>query len=163
MTDPRFDPAFQRGYSGPDPELVVREPVPSAPVPVAPEAAAVPAPVDASAQPQPQSQLQPASAAEPEPRPAVRNPYRLALLLVGVVLVLASGAALSALVQHPQASSTTADSQFQQLLLVDGPPVLALVGFVCVILWLALGALDRVDRPEGDRGAVGDSVDDTGA
>lgn len=135
MSDPRFDPAFQRGYSGPDPELVVREQVSSAAAealvesePAAPAVAAAPDIVD-----------------PPAPlAPAVRNPYRLALLLFGLVLLIAAASSLYWQVLHPQASSTTVESQFVEVLISNLPPVLGLAGFVCVILWLALGALDRV-------------------
>jgi len=135
MTDPRFDPAFQRGYSGPDPELVVREQavetaLPEAPVPE------VPAEL-------PRSETQP-EPVRPESRFAIRNPSRFALLLFGIALLIAAVASLYWQVVHPQASSTTAESQFVQLLVSNLPPVLGLAGFVCVILWLALGALDRV-------------------
>jgi len=120
MTDPRFDPAFQRGYSGPDPELVARER----------EGA--------------ESGVRPDTDPEPESPVSARNPYRLALLLAGIGLLIAATASLYEQVLHPQASSTTVESQFVQVLVSNLPPVLGLVGFVCVILWLAIGALDRV-------------------
>jgi hypothetical protein len=131
MTDPRFDPAFQRGYSGPDPELVARER----------EAA--------------ESGTRPETNREPEAPASAHNPYRLALLLFGIALLIAASASLYEQVLHPQASSTTVESQFVEILVSNLPPVLGLVGFICVILWLALGALDRVtfdtDRSGGGR------------
>jgi hypothetical protein len=146
VTDPRFDPAFQRGYDGPDPELVIREQAPSASAPVTSAASATPAP-EASEHRRPQ----PDAAPEPEPRFAVRNPYRLALLLLGIAMLIAAVASLYSQVVHPQATSTTAESQFVQVLVSNLPPVLGLAGFVCLILWLALGALDRVTvDAEGD-------------
>ncbi|MDP9028571.1 MAG: hypothetical protein M3N46_13665 [Actinomycetota bacterium] len=145
MTDPRFDPAFQRGYSGPDPELVVREQAPAAPVePAVVEVIAAP---DVVATPE--------LVETPAPlTPVRRNPYRLALPLFGLVLLIAAGSTLWWQVLHPQATSTTAESQFVELLVTDLPPILALAGFVCVIVWLALGALDRVDS-DGTLGADG--------
>jgi len=154
MTDPRFDPAFQRGYDGPDPELVVREQVRAEPVtqvPVMPDVAAAPDRVDPASRPVASQAASPAAPPErelepeqqPDARFAIHNPYRLALLLLGIALLIATVSSLYYEVVHPQASSTTADSQFVQLLISNLPPVLGLAGCVCVILWLALGALDH--------------------
>ena len=151
MPDPRFDPAFQRGYSGPEPELVVRT---TAPRRAEPDATPQPADTDAAADSTPARTLGPEPAADPDahsgPEPALEpprlspNPFRLALLILGPVLLLAAGSILFEQVQHPNSFNTTLESQFLNLLIYDLPPALALAGFVCVILWLALGALDRV-------------------
>jgi hypothetical protein len=144
MTDPRFDPAFQRGYEGPNPELVVRRQAASEVVPLEVTASSGP-----DAAPEPRS-LDPVSASgagvsEPEPRAGPRNPYRLGLLLGGILLIVAAAAILSSQVQQPQASDTTPQAQFVHLLLGLLPPSLLLSGLVCIILWLAIGALDRLD------------------
>jgi hypothetical protein len=135
MTDPRFDPAFQRGYSGPNPELVAREQAPVAPVEPTPPAPAALETVDT-----------PAPLA-----PATRDPYRLALLLFGLVLLIAAVSTLYWQVLHPQATSSTVESQFVEALVSNLPPSLALAGLACGILWLALGALDRVAPDGSDR------------
>ncbi len=149
MTDPRFDPAFQRGYSGPEPELVARVVVPDAapapdapPVPDAVEPIAGPMPIaEPIARPTPEP---PADVTiEPESPLAIRNPYRLALLIVGVALLLIAGSTLYAQVEHPEANVPTVESQFVQLLLFSLPQAFALAGFVALLLWLVLGALDR--------------------
>jgi hypothetical protein len=150
MTDPRFDPAFQRGYSGPDPELVVREKPSAEPVEQGPDADAAVAPplfiaVERPARSRSEPDALPDAFPEPSSRFAVHNPFRLALLLVGLGLLIAAASVLYSEVQQPQASNTTAEAQFAQLLVYFLPPALLLVGFGCVILWLALGALDRID------------------
>ena len=142
MTDPRFDPAFQRGYSGPEPELVARVVVPDAAP--APDAPPVPDAVEPLARPMPTPPEPPVDVTiEPESPLAIRNPYRLALLIVGVALLLIAGSTLYAQVRHPQANVPTVESQFVQLLLFSLPQAFALAGFVALLLWLVLGALDR--------------------
>ncbi len=142
MTDPRFDPAFQRGYAGPEPELVARVVVPDAAS--APDAPPLPAAVESLARPTPEPPEPPVDVAiEPESPVAIRNPYRLALLIVGVALLLIAGSTLYAQVRHPQANVPTVESQFVQLLLFSLPQAFALAGFVALLLWLVLGALDR--------------------
>lgn len=138
MTDPRFDPAFQRGYSGPQPKPVARVAAPSPRAEVAePEPAAAPAgnaPVGVPV-------IEPAP--EPDPDRALLNPYRLALLLFGLALLFGSATLLFEQVQHPQGVNTTIEGQFVQMLTYNLPPGLALAGLVCLIVWLTLGALDR--------------------
>jgi hypothetical protein len=144
MTDPRFDPAFQRGYSGPEPELVARVVVPDAAP--APDAPPVPDAVEPLAGPMltPTPPEPPVDVTiEPESPLAIRNPYRLALLIVGVALLLIAGSTLYAQVEHPQENVPTVESQFVQLLLFSLPQAFALAGFVALLLWLVLGALDR--------------------
>ena len=143
MTDPRFDPAFQRGYSGPEPELVAREQTPVASVPSVADPVAVPEEIERPARPEPDA------AVEPERRFSIHNPSRFALLLLGIVLLLAAVGSLYAEVLHPQTTSTTVESQFVELLISALPPVLGLAGFASVILWLALGALDHVTLDTG--------------
>ncbi len=138
MTDPRFDPAFQRGYSGPQPKPVARGAAPSSSA-----EAAEPEPAASSATAAPVTEPAP----ESDPARPQLNPYRLALLLFGLALLLASVALLFEQVQHPQGVNTTIESQFVQILTYDLPPGLALAGFVCLIVWLALGALDRPAAP----------------
>lgn len=154
MTDPRFDPAFQRGYDGPDPELAIRQRTPDepiAPVTPRPDAAAGPAAVERRSSPEPTHSPSVAQEPEldPEPRLAVRNPFRLALLLLGIALLIVALSTLYSQVQHPQAANSTAQAQFIQLLVYSLPPSLLLAGFVCIILWLAFGALDRLEVSSG--------------
>jgi hypothetical protein len=82
---------------------------------------------------------------ESESRFAIHNPARFALLLLGIALLIVAVGSLYWEVLHPQATSTTVESQFVEVLVSNLPPVLGLAGFGCVILWLALGALDRVN------------------
>jgi len=146
MTDPRFDPLFQRGYSGPEPELAVREQAAPTRAPIeraAPGERAAPVGQDEAAASQ---RSDPAHDPEQrgEARVSPRNLSRLALLLFGLVLLIAAASTLSSQVQNPQGTSTTVESQFVQGLVSTLPPVFALTGLVCLILWLALGALDHV-------------------
>ncbi len=151
MTDPRFDPAFQRGYSGPEPELVARrtpevdpalDPAAAGPTPEGSTAAAIVA-QSPDPDPDPDPQHEPAPDSDAPAAPRRLNPYRLALLIGGLLLLAAAVSMLYEAVQHPQGTSTTIDSQFLNLLVGNLPPALALAGFICLIAWIALGALDR--------------------
>ena len=79
----------------------------------------------------------------------IRSPFNA---LMAAVLLLAAGSALYSQVAHPLANGPSVGSQFQQLLLNSLPQAFALGGFVAVIMWLVLGALDRLpadQRPDG--------------
>jgi hypothetical protein len=165
--DPRFDPRFQRGF---DP----------ATMPVEPET--LRAPVEVAGPVPPTSPVLPANAsresvrldvadeddedAELEPAPT-RNPFRLALLLVSVGLLVLAAATLWWTANNQSAylfgSAVEAPQNWmlQQLAGVV-PPAAIVAGFVGIALWLGLGALTAKasatananvnDRPEHPRG-----------
>ena len=150
MSDPRFDPAFQRGYSGPEPELVPRSAAPVGGVvpPEDPPAVAVPTAGLTVESLTVESLTVGQTLRTSEHRG--RNPYRLALLVGGLALLLGAVSMIFEVVRHPHGSSTTVESQFVNLLVGDLPPALTLSGLICLIAWLALGALDRVVRGDED-------------
>jgi hypothetical protein len=126
-TDPRFDPRFQRGYRG-------SEPV------VAP--ATTP---DPDASPGHDEVLDESWA------PTPRNPYRIALLLAGVAMLLGAGILIWYSVQTANDTSGFYDVGQQTLSDVEYlvPPALILSGLVCIIAWLVLGALAARDAERG--------------
>jgi hypothetical protein len=151
--DPRFDRRFQRGY---DPELAPADsPVATRTVAVAPTAA--PAGQDAVSTPtDPRS---PAATAAEEPElefddelePTPRNPFRLALLLLGVGLLVLAGAVLwwsannQAEFLYGSAVETAERWMLQQLMSIV--PVAGIIaGVVAIGAWLAQGALDSLAR-----------------
>lgn len=146
MADPRFDPAFQRGYDGPEPELVVR-PGP----PHAPEAAAAQRPGVDSAAEHPESAAGSASGvghpdSHDERLPAARsNPYALALLVAGAAMLVAGGFLLQGYATttvEQYTPETQALSTLQQTL----APALLVSGIAGVLAWLVLGALEAAAR-----------------
>jgi hypothetical protein len=144
--DPRFDPRFQRGFNPAtmpvDPETV-RAPVeevgpvpPTSPVPPAP------APrsdrfADEDVDDDQEEELEPAS---------TRNPFRLALLLVSVGLLVLAAATLwwtannQSAFLFGSAVETPQGWMFQQLTGVL-PPAAIVAGLVGLVIWVALGAL----------------------
>jgi hypothetical protein len=165
MTDPRFDPAFQRGYSGPEPELVVRQraavpatvppvrvpPQQISPPPVANDESARRAGVEAAEQPEQAEQPAPE---QPERRRR-RNPFGIALLASGVSLLILGGAMIwsAATAQNSLATQvTTSDTAAQAISIADYtlPPALLFGGILGVLGWLILAALDGSERiPRG--------------
>lgn len=147
MTDPRFDPRFQRGYSGDGLEAQdVAQPAP------APEAAVRATPAD------PVTRREPAQPDTPEPAatpvdidvgwaPAAANPYRLALLLTGLAMLLGAGVLIWYSSKNFLIGSTTDDIGQQALSALQYlvSPALVVAGFVCIIVWLALGAVTARD------------------
>ena len=142
MTDPRFDPRFQRGYSGEQPEVpheAVRGP---APTPAEPPSAGEPAAVRVrEANPAPLEEVEESWA------PAPRNPYRLALLLAGVAMLLGAGILIWYTVRTANTGSGVYDVGEQTLSFVEYlvPPALVLGGLTSLIVWLVLGALAARD------------------
>jgi hypothetical protein len=147
VSDPRFDARFQRGYVAPEGEVVPTprpEPAPapaSPPVPVAriePVAQPVAAPVPPA--PDPAPPLMPVEPVEPT-AVAGRNPFRIALAIVGVVMLGVAGA----FIQQSVTTQSTIDpgriaflQAAQQLI-----PVLGLAGFAAVVVAIGLGAMRR--------------------
>lgn len=142
--DPRFDPRYQRGF---DPATApVDTTTPHAPVEAAPVA--------------PESSVQAATRQErDEPHPpgydedddelelvSTRNPFRLALLLASLgLLVLAAGmlwwtANNQNAFLYGSASETAWNWMFQALTQMV-PPAAIVAGFLGLGVWLALGAL----------------------
>jgi hypothetical protein len=140
VTDPRYDPRFQRGWDGAPP------PAP-APVVVPPPAPAVPAPgpipVAEAPVPAPEPiEVDPAPEAEWDP-PA-RNPFRIALVVLGIALVVSSAGLFWQMAQdHSSASvQSPADIAIQQLGYTFAPTLL-LVGIIALVVAIALGVLRR--------------------
>lgn len=140
--DPRFDPRYQRGF---DPATMPVEPsILRAPVeevgPVPPASPVLPPSREGERLAIPDDDDE-----EFEPAPT-RNPFRLALLLVSIGLLVVAGA-LTWWVANNQnaflsgsAAETAWNWTFQSLTQVV-PPAAFVAGFVGLGAWLALGAL----------------------
>ncbi len=146
MTDPRFDPRFQRGWNGPEP--VVR----AAPTPQPVVAFIPPPPVVEVTRPEtPVDAVADEQRAEPSSRFAIHNPARLVLLIGGIVLLIAAVATLNVQIAFQQQQN--ADPSFSSMvpplptaLLYSLPQPLCEAGLISLIVWLALGALDAGAR-----------------
>ncbi len=155
--DPRFDPRYQRGY---DPAAV---PVSAQPVTVRP-------PSDEPVRVAPASPVPPASDDRPkavdealdEPfehededelvEGSIRNPFRLALLLASLGLIVIAVALMWWVASNPNAFlfgsavETAASWMFQEVTTVV-PPAAMVAGFVGLGAWLGLGALASLRTP----------------
>jgi hypothetical protein len=139
MSDPRYDPRFQRGWDG------VVPPVPDAPPTAPPEPARTPAPA-APVEPAPTAAAADFPAAAPddeaEPEPTGRNPFRIALFLLGAVLIIAAASLLWQQLQTVSSSQGPADVVFQQVIYIFGP-MLMLAGIVSIVVAVATLAVRR--------------------
>lgn len=157
MSDPRFDPRFQRGYAGPQPvPSGAAAPPPSRALsdPVAPE----PTPIDGEpAEPRPAPALLPSAledadeSSAPQAAPAGRNPYALALLIGGVLLfVTGTWWAWSSAGLTNVSAESDPDAQLRaQAISLLGflmPPALLIGGLLGIVGWLVLGALGVPSR-----------------
>lgn len=144
--DPRYDPAFQRGFEGEvastlrRPARPPREPQPTSlpsphPPPAAPEIPAAEAPAAAAA---------PAPAPEPPARALtsrelVRNPYLVALALLGVALIVVG--AVWAVRARQMVTMTDPDYWFLQASVFAAPLAtvtgLAMIGAVLAVFAVA--------------------------
>jgi hypothetical protein len=79
--------------------------------------------------------------------PAPRNPYRLALLLAGVGMLLGAGILIWYSVRTANTSSGVPDVGEQTLSFVEYlvPPALLLGGLISLVAWLVLGAVAARD------------------
>jgi hypothetical protein len=155
MTDPRFDPRFQRGYSGDGLEAPDVAPPVAAPEPVDTEA-----PADRATPADPATRIERAQPDTPEPAathvdvavgwaPATANPYRRALLLTGLAMLLGAGVLIGYSIKSSNLpfGSATDDIGQQALNSLEYLvfPALVVGGFVCIIVWLAMGAVTARD------------------
>jgi hypothetical protein len=135
VTDPRYDPRFQRGWDGPPP----------APAPVVASAPA-PTPAPVTPPPAPVEEPAPAESTDPTPvhgdedlEPPRRNPFRIALAVLGVVLLAATGWLIQQSTSATSEPGLSALVQFAQVM----TPVLGFAGFAAVIVAIAIGAVRR--------------------
>lgn len=138
MTDPRFDPAFQRGYSGPEPELVQRAAPPTPTPSPATTVAAATAETESPVQLVPVRDSAAGDDAEPWAPPR-RNPYAIALLLVGLAMILVGGW-LTQVYATTAINGYTSEQQTTAILQQQLAPALLVGGIAGVIAWLVLGA-----------------------
>ncbi|MGN6326984.1 hypothetical protein [Pseudolysinimonas sp.] len=153
MTDPRYDPRFQRGWDGTVPPTAPR-PASSPPAELASTRAA-PARATAARSVAP-SPVVPATEAAAEAHadldgtdapdseeeaPGRRNPYRIALVALGAVLTLGSGGLMWQLAQPMTDFAPTAYviPQFEAMV----APWTALAGLLTIIAAVALGVFRR--------------------
>lgn len=155
MSDPRFDPAFQRGYSGPEPTLVARpQASPSRQtIPDVAEPAIARAPV-APTPPGPAEPTAELALEEPWQQPR-RNPFAIALLASGLIMLVLGIAMIwsTATAQNSTDTQATYDTAAQALSIVDYllPPALLLGGILGLLAWLILGALGPSQRRDSRR------------
>lgn len=149
MTDPRYDPRFQRGWGG-DPAASTG--VPADPLaPARAEVAAAPAPTHAAAG-LPRTE---AVAAPVESEPTVpddeawieqprHNPFRIALAATGVALLAIGGWLIwVSWVTEAQQSTSTPDGAVLGQVLYQLMPTVVLAGLVALIAAIALGGRPR--------------------
>jgi hypothetical protein len=141
MTDPRYDEQFRRGYDGPP----VPPPVSSAPTSATSRAQIPLAPLAASTPSQPSvDEHSPAvgiMATEQEPEPLRRrNPWMIALLVVGLVMLVVGGWLLRTYGTTTAVNGSPSE-QLQVFLEQAVSPALLICGFIAVIAWLVVGAL----------------------
>ena len=155
--DPRYDPAFQRGYEGTVSSVIrtrTRAPERSAIVSPAPYRPAAPEPeaADAEAVVEPDPAMhsaspEPAPAARPTMREFVRNPFVVLLLLLGLGMIVGGGAWANqarALVAARGGASTELDYWFLQATVVSAPlTILAGIGILAGVMFLAARAWGR--------------------
>jgi hypothetical protein len=133
MTDPRYDPRFQRGWDGdPEPRVVAGPEPPASEHPPPSVAPSEPAP----ARPEP---LEAHDAWIETPR---YNPFRIALAVTGIALLGVGAWLMWLMVQGQQSSSTPWSSTLAQLPYLLMPPVV-LAGLVAVIAAIAAGGRSR--------------------
>jgi hypothetical protein len=146
VTDPRYDPRFQRGWDGappPAPAPVVvpppqpdttRSSPPSLPAPT-------PDPAPAVEETVPPADADPAMEAEDDP-PA-RNPFRIALVALGIALVVIAAGLFWQMTQDQSGAVQSPDQVALQQLAYTFAPTLLLVGIIALIAAIALGVLRR--------------------
>src|SRR3954467_1378154 len=148
--DPRFAPRFQRGYDGPEPDAPATPAVPSpletarsSPGPAAhPAAETAPAP-DAGRAPEH------GGAADDDAlwSPPRRNPFAIALLVGGIVMI-AVGLWLiwTVVTQSTYPDGNDRAAQAFGLVQSQVTPALLIAGLLGIIGWLVLGALSASGR-----------------
>ena len=79
--------------------------------------------------------------------PPPRNPYRIALLLTGVAMLLGAGILIWYSVRTSEYNTGAYDVAQQTVSTLEYliPPALVLGGLICIIVWLALGAVASRD------------------
>ena len=141
MTDPRYDEQFRRGYDGPPvpppATNAAAAPVPSARIPVKPVENPTPSRplIDEDAR-----VVGVVTDQESEPL-RQRNPWTIALLVVGLVMLVVGGWSLRDYVTTANVDGYSQSEQLKVFLEQQLSPALLTCGFVAVVAWLVLGAL----------------------
>jgi len=143
--DPRFDPRFQRGYDGPEPDAPAT-PAASSPLDSAGgsrPAASTPAPSDGDTAHGVADVVAPAASSDEDGfwSPPRRNPFALALLL-GSLAMIAVGLWLFWTVATASTFPNGYDRTAQALSILQQEltPALLMAGLLGVIAWVVLGA-----------------------
>jgi hypothetical protein len=148
--DPRFDPRFQRGYDGPEPDAPATPAVPSpletarsSPGPAARGAAEIAPAPDAGRPSAPKDEADDDALWAP-PR---RNPFAIALLVGGIALI-AVGLWLiwSIVTQSSYPDGNDRAAQAFGLIQQQVTPALLIAGLFGIVAWLVLGALAAAAR-----------------
>ena len=147
MTDPRYDEQFRRGYDGPPVPPSVPPPATTAPTaPAAPARRAEPpaAPLEnpTSDSPADENARIVGVVTDQEPEPLRRrNPWSIALLVVGLVMLVLGGWLVRAYATTVAINGYSPGEQLTAFLQQQLSPALLISGFIAVIAWLVLGAL----------------------
>ena len=146
MSDPRFDPRFQRGYSGPQPDPSSM-PVPPFERRAEGKAGDSPAvdPAEAAPRPAPDAATIATDDLGAVWTPPRRNPFALTLLIGGAAMI-AIGAWLVWTLATTADFSYDADEQAVLLLQQLLSPALLICGVLGIAGWLVLGALAASGR-----------------
>lgn len=144
MTDPRYDAQFRRGYDGPPVPPPVTSP-PSSPTAPARSAEPPSAPLEdptlsESATDENARVVGVVTDLEPEPLRR-RNPWSIALLVVGLVMLAIGGWLVRAYATTAAINGYSQSEQLQVFVQQQLSPALLISGFIAVIAWLVLGAL----------------------
>ncbi len=156
--DPRFDPAFQRGFAG-EVTTTRRRGIAGAPsvtpaagAPAAPPSGVAPlveAPLDEPDPVEPADEVPPTLLAAPA---AVRlvTPWTIAIAVVGVLLILGGAYGINQLIEGLDSADQTSTTGFYVVLmgLFAGPLAIAL-GLACLIGLLFLGAVSKRGTTKG--------------
>jgi len=152
--DPRYDPAFQRGFEGSVTSAVRSRPVQRpASVAPAPYRAPVPAVAEDAVPPDEAAEVVPTPDAVPEPagnavpRRLSRNPFLIALTLLGAIMTIGGVAWANQarmLVATRGGAATDLDYWFLQASVVGAPlTIVAGIGIIAGVLFIAAIAWNR--------------------
>jgi hypothetical protein len=156
--DPRFDPRFQRGYDGPQPEAP-RTPAMPSPIEqrhsVIDQIDGIPLPVLAESSQGARPTISDPDVSPPDDAdtawvPPRRNPFALALLVGAAAMIAVGGWLVWTLATTPANTSTySLDDQAVLLLQQQVAPALLICGTLGIVAWLMLGALAAAARRSG--------------
>lgn len=142
MTDPRYDEQFRRGYDGPP----VSPPATNVPASPASSARIPVSPIENPTSNQPSADEYARAVgvvvADQDPEPfRQRNPWSIALLVGGLVMLVVGGWLLRDYATTTTVNGYSSEEQLKVFFEQALSPALLICGFIAVIAWLVVGAL----------------------